>query len=63
MKCLWCDKYVLPNRFPYGVSWLCGCGHWVVRFDIDGKLMELCNGDEELAIQYFGKVAEILEMK
>ena len=60
LQCVWCERFIKPNRFPHGMAWLCICGHWQAQFFINGRVVQLQNGDEELAIQYIGEIAEML---
>ena len=61
MSCLYCEKDVLSRWFPHGVAWLCDCGEWMIKFSIAGKSIQLQTGNEELAIQYIGKIVQLLE--
>ena len=61
LHCVWCERFIEPSRLPHGIAWLCICGHWRVRFFIRGRTIELENGNEELAIQYLGKIVKMLK--
>lgn len=61
IQCGWCEKWIEPTRVPYGMAWLCTCGHWRTHFWIDGGMRELTNGHEHLAIYYIEMIVKKLK--
>jgi hypothetical protein len=61
LQCTWCERFIEPSRFPYGMAWLCVCGHWKVLFFINSRIVKFQNGQEKLAIEYIGKIVQRLE--
>ena len=61
IQCIQCEKFITPHGIPYGIAWLCFCGHWIAHFFIDGKIFELQTGDEELAMTCIVKIVKMLE--
>jgi hypothetical protein len=61
--CIYCGKFVTPHSVSYGLAWLCDCGKWEVLFSIAGEIVYLRNGDEERAMGYIAKIAQILMVK
>ena len=63
MDCVGCGRSIKSHRIPYGTAWLCVCGRWVVVFSVNREAAIFQTGNEELALEYIAKIAEMLEMK
>lgn len=60
MQCARCEKLIIPHPVPYGMAWLCVCGHWMVMFSVDKGMVFFETGNEETALKYIDKIVGVL---